>query len=250
MTRRVRWALRRTTCPSRLHFKVGVCHVSRPVGFLVPSRSLCLELPSRMSIMGREKPDEAAQSGLPASKLRGRSMRLPLTVALLAFAAMLSAGATQAQGTSGQSGASSTPSPSAKTLSHKKKRHAVAKRQSSQKAPTADRITEIQSALSRGGYYQGDPNGKWDSNTVAAVEKFQSANGIDSNGKLDAPTLQKLGLGSDIAGVSAPKPVAPPSCCSTIPAAPPSSQSTMPASGSAVAENSSSAAPGVKPVEH
>jgi peptidoglycan hydrolase-like protein with peptidoglycan-binding domain len=80
--------------------------------------------------------------------------------------------------------------------------------------PTPDRINEIQSALARGGYYKGDPNGKWDSDTVAATEKFQAANGLDSTGKLDAPTLQKLGLGSDIAGVSAPKPVVP-KCCST-----------------------------------
>jgi peptidoglycan hydrolase-like protein with peptidoglycan-binding domain len=78
-----------------------------------------------------------------------------------------------------------------------------------QKAPTADRISEIQTALSRDGYYQGDPTGKWDSNTVAALQKFQSTHGIDADGKLDAPTLQKLGLGSDIAGVSAPKPVVP-----------------------------------------
>ena len=82
------------------------------------------------------------------------------------------------------------------------------------------------------------PNGKWDSNTVAALQKFQSANGIEANGKLDAPTLQKLGLGSDIAGVSAPKPVPPPSCCSTAPAAPPITQtSTPPASGTANAAN-------------
>jgi hypothetical protein len=247
--RRVRWALRRPTC-ARRRSKLVPRPVSRLVGFLVPGRARWLELTSRMSIMGLEKPDEAAQSGLPASKLRGRSMRLPLTVALLGFACVLSAGAAPAQGTSTQSGASSTPSSSAKTVSHKKKHHAVAKRQPSQKAPTADRITEIQSALARGGYYQGDPNGKWDSTTVAAVEKFQSANGIDSNGKLDAPTLQKLGLGSDIAGVSAPKPAAPPSCCSTTPAGPPSSQSTMAASTSAVAQNSPAAAPGVKPVEH
>lgn len=90
---------------------------------------------------------------------------------------------------------------------HKAKRHV--KRVSGQKAPTPDRISEIQTALSRDGYYQGEPNGKWDSNTVAAVQKFQSSNGMDANGKLDAPTLQRLGLGSDIAGVSAPKPIVP-----------------------------------------
>jgi hypothetical protein len=90
-------------------------------------------------------------------------------------------------------------------------------REPSQKAPTPERITEIQSALARGGYYDGDPNGKWDANTVAAVEKFQSGHGIESSGKLDAPTLQKLGLGSDIAGVSAPAPVKSPNCCSATP---------------------------------
>jgi peptidoglycan hydrolase-like protein with peptidoglycan-binding domain len=130
---------------------------------------------------------------------------------------------------------SSTSSPSSKSQKHKAKHHS--KRQPSQKAPTPDRITEIQSALAKGGYFQGQPNGKWDSSTVAAVQKFQSANGIDANGKLDAPTLQKLGLGSDIAGVSAPKPVPPPSCCSMTPSTPPSTApstqtSTPPAASS------------------
>lgn len=82
------------------------------------------------------------------------------------------------------------------------------------KSPTPERISQIQSALSHGGYYHGDTNGKWDGNTVDALRNFQSANNIDATGKLDAPTLQKLGLGSDIAGVSAPKPIAP-GCCST-----------------------------------
>jgi len=84
--------------------------------------------------------------------------------------------------------------------------------------PTPERITQIQTALSRGGYYKGDPTGKWDSDTVAALQKFQSAHNIDASGKLDAPTLQKLGLGSDIAGVAAPKTVVPKGCCSAGPA--------------------------------
>jgi peptidoglycan hydrolase-like protein with peptidoglycan-binding domain len=110
------------------------------------------------------------------------------------------------------SSAVAAPSPTASATPvhhkthHKTKKHHV-KKVSGQKAPTTDRISEIQTALSRDGYYQGEPNGKWDSNTVAAVQKFQSSNGMDANGKLDAPTLQKLGLGSDIAGVSAPKPI-------------------------------------------
>jgi peptidoglycan hydrolase-like protein with peptidoglycan-binding domain len=172
-------------------------------------------------------------------------MRLPRTVASLVCACVLPAGVAYAQSNSGQT---PTSGPAASSLSHKKKHHAVAKRQPSQKAPTADRITEIQSALARGGYYQGDPNGRWDPNTVSAVERFQSANGIDSNGKLDAPTLQKLGLGSDIAGVSAPRAVVPTSGTSST--LPPSSQSTTPASASAVAQNSAAAAGGGKPAEH
>lgn len=85
------------------------------------------------------------------------------------------------------------------------------------KGPSPERITQIQTALSRGGYYKGDPSGRWDSDTVAALQKFQSAHDIGASGKLDAPTLQKLGLGSDIAGVAAPRTVVPKGCCSAGP---------------------------------
>jgi hypothetical protein len=105
----------------------------------------------------------------------------------------------------------SSPASSKKKKSSKKSRHS--RREPTQKAPTPDRISEIQSSLARGGYYQGEPNGKWDANTIAAMQKFQSANGLDPSGKLDASSLQKLGLGSGIAGVSAPKPP----CCSNAP---------------------------------
>jgi hypothetical protein len=99
------------------------------------------------------------------------------------------------------------------------------------------------------------------------MQKFQSANGLDPSGKLDATSLQKLGLGSGIAGVSAPKQPTPAqgkSCCSTAPngtapatSAPaatpkpasepsasnsPSSDATAPASSSAA--NTSTAANG------
>lgn len=174
-------------------------------------------------------------------------MRLPRIAATLTFACVFSAGVTAPRAAANQA---SSKSAASKPATHKKK-HRASRRQPSQKAPTADRITEIQSALAREGYYQGEPNGKWDGKTVVAVQKFQSANGIDANGKLDAPTLQKLGLGSDIAGVSAPKPVAPPSCCSMMaPAAVPPSQPAAAASNSAIAENSSSVSGGPKPAEH
>lgn len=75
------------------------------------------------------------------------------------------------------------------------------------KQPAADRTEEIQSALERGGFYSGNPNGRWDGGTQEALRRFQTANGLPPTGKLDALSLQKLGLGSDVAGLSAPRPV-------------------------------------------
>ncbi len=75
-----------------------------------------------------------------------------------------------------------------------------------QAAPTADRISEIQEALAQKGAFSGTPSGKWDDSTVEAMKKFQSSNGLNATGKLDAPTLQKLGLGSTTAGLAAPIP--------------------------------------------
>jgi len=78
------------------------------------------------------------------------------------------------------------------------------------KAPTPDRIREIQSALAREGAYSGEPNGKWDPASVDAMKRFQASHGLNSTGKLDAHSLQKLGLGSGVAGLAAPRAPAPP----------------------------------------
>jgi peptidoglycan hydrolase-like protein with peptidoglycan-binding domain len=77
-----------------------------------------------------------------------------------------------------------------------------------QKAPTPDRIREIQSALIREGAFGGQPTGKWDDATVNAMKKFQENQGLNPTGKIDAVTLVKLGLGSDTAGKGAPIPTA------------------------------------------
>ena len=90
-----------------------------------------------------------------------------------------------------------------KTLPTRKRRV----RQRVQTAPTPARISEIQSALAGQGTYKAQPNGKWDNATIQAMKDFQSAHGLTVTGKLDAPTLQKLGLGSEIAGRAAPFPL-------------------------------------------
>ena len=79
-------------------------------------------------------------------------------------------------------------------------------RQRAQTVPTPARISEIQSALAAQGAYKGQPNGKWDSATIQAMKDYQSRHGLTATGKLDALTLQKLGLGSEIAGRAAPLP--------------------------------------------
>jgi peptidoglycan hydrolase-like protein with peptidoglycan-binding domain len=99
-----------------------------------------------------------------------------------------------------------TTTKSTKPAGHKgsgKKRSAKVKGQA---APTSGRISEIQDALAKKGVFTGEPSGKWDESTVEAMKKFQSSNGLNPTGKLDALTLQKLGLGSQTAGRAAPTP--------------------------------------------
>ncbi len=48
--------------------------------------------------------------------------------------------------------------------------------------------------------FVGTPNGKWDDSTVNAMRNFQVDHGLNASGKLDAKTLQQLGLGSQTAG--------------------------------------------------
>jgi peptidoglycan hydrolase-like protein with peptidoglycan-binding domain len=107
-------------------------------------------------------------------------------------------------------GAASANSAAGKTASaprHTKKTSRKSRRRErGQKAPTPERILEIQQALAKDGSYSGKPNGKWDNSTVEAMRKFQETHGLNPSGKLDAKTLQQLGLGSQTAGVAAPQP--------------------------------------------
>lgn len=84
-----------------------------------------------------------------------------------------------------------------------------------QMAPTPDRIRDIQTALAKSGSFQGEPTGKWDASTVDAMKRFQQLNGLTPTGKLTAPSLQKLGLGSETAGRGAPRPVTHPAAMGT-----------------------------------
>jgi len=102
---------------------------------------------------------------------------------------------------SGKAAASHTGTGGAKKGSSRR-----ARRQPGQKAPTSDRVSEIQTALAKTGSFNGTASGKWDDDTTQAMRKFQGAHGLNPTGKLDALTLQKLGLGSETAGLAAPTP--------------------------------------------
>ncbi len=108
---------------------------------------------------------------------------------------------------------SAAGSTAAAQSSVKKKKTTSAKKKSKrtprgQNAPTPDRIREVQSALNREGALNGQPTGKWDSATIEAMKKFQEDHGLSPTGKIDALTLNKLGLGSETAGKGAPVPSA------------------------------------------
>ena len=104
--------------------------------------------------------------------------------------------------------------PAATQSSVKKKKKAASSKKKSkptvhgQMTPAPDRIREIQSALQREGALEEEPTGKWDNTTVEAMKKYQGDHGLNPTGKIDAMTLQKLGLGSETAGKGAPIPPA------------------------------------------
>jgi putative peptidoglycan binding protein len=127
-----------------------------------------------------------------------------LALTLLAAAGLgVCAASAQAQDAAPKKSTASKPAGSSHRSKSSKK---SSRRERGQKAPTPDRITEIQQALAKDGSFTGKPSGKWDDSTIEATRKFQEGHGLNPTGKLDAKTLQQLGLGSQTAGVAPPMP--------------------------------------------
>lgn len=117
----------------------------------------------------------------------------------------------------GQTATTSKTTASSKTSSkssHRSTKKVSRRKEKGQMAPTPDRISEIQQALAKDGSFAGAPSGKWDDSTVEAMKKFQSVHALNPSGKLDALTLEKLGLGSQTAGIA--EPIAPPNSSSRL----------------------------------
>ncbi len=71
----------------------------------------------------------------------------------------------------------------------------VAPPPSFQLQPDADRYREIQNALSEKGYFKGEVNGQWEDDSVGALTRFQADKGLTDDGKINALSLIRLGLG-------------------------------------------------------
>lgn len=126
-------------------------------------------------------------------------------LALLMAALWIMPVAAQSSSQKAASSNKATAKPTNSKKSPKKKTSTRSRRARGQSKPTTDRITEIQAALVRAGHYAGEPNGAWDSKSVSAMKSFQEAKGLRPTGKLDARSLQLLGLGSETAGLAAPR---------------------------------------------
>jgi len=61
--------------------------------------------------------------------------------------------------------------------------------------PANERYAEIQQAMANAGYFSEPANGVWGDSSVKALQEFQGAQALPPTGKIDAPTLIRLGLG-------------------------------------------------------
>jgi peptidoglycan hydrolase-like protein with peptidoglycan-binding domain len=79
--------------------------------------------------------------------------------------------------------------------SHGKKGSKYSSKKRGQQAIDSGRARQIQTALIREHYMQGEPSGSWDNATQAAMKRYQADQGWQSKQTPDSRALIKLGLG-------------------------------------------------------
>jgi peptidoglycan hydrolase-like protein with peptidoglycan-binding domain len=129
------------------------------------------------------------------------------SIAWLVAGALLATGLSFAQAKTGTT--ASQPASSAKksgksstTGSKHSKRH---RRNRGQKKIESARTRQIQQALAKAHYLEGEPSGLWDSKTEDALRRFQAANGWQTKVVPDSRALIKLGLGPNHDGLINPE---------------------------------------------
>jgi peptidoglycan hydrolase-like protein with peptidoglycan-binding domain len=97
-------------------------------------------------------------------------------------------------------------SKSAKSAHGKKSKKAkTSARSRGQKSIDSERARQIQEALIREHYLNGEPTGSWDQQTREALVRFQGDNGWQTKVVPDSRALIKLGLGPDRSKVMNPE---------------------------------------------
>jgi len=91
------------------------------------------------------------------------------------------------------------------TGKHGKKTVAKSKKVRGQQSIDGDRAREIQTALIREHYLDGEPTGSFDERTKSALQKFQQDNGWQTKVIPDSRALIKLGLGPSKDGLLNPE---------------------------------------------
>ena len=94
---------------------------------------------------------------------------------------------------------SQSSSKTKQTSKHSSKKHGkttkASKKTRGQRAIDEQRASQIQTALIREHYLDGEPTGQWDQRTKDAMQKYQAANGWQTKVVPDSRALIKLGLG-------------------------------------------------------
>ena len=132
-----------------------------------------------------------------------------MLVALLAGSqAWAAVSKTKKQATSSKSVTSNSTKKVVKKSSRKSSRRARGRRSRrprGQQAIQANRVREIQEALIKAHYLDGQPSGSWDVKTKAAMQNFQGDNGWQTKVMPDSRALIKLGLGPNHDGLLNPE---------------------------------------------
>lgn len=114
----------------------------------------------------------------------------------------LATGLAHAQSPQETKASSSTHSKSRKTKAGKTRKAAHNR---GQKAMDPARVREIQAALIREKYLDGQPTGMWDQRSKDAMQRYQAAKGWQTKMIPDSRALISLGLGPDRANLINPE---------------------------------------------
>jgi len=112
------------------------------------------------------------------------SMRILLSPALLLLTALPASAYTHAH-----------RGPTSPNLFKKRSFKGIHPKPTGPRAIDSERATEIQAALIKNGYLSGTPSGHWDSESQAAMQRLQGAQGWQTKLTPDSRALILLGLG-------------------------------------------------------